>query len=62
MIRRYRLYEVAERAARSQTVDWAALAADLGYADQAHLVRDFTAAVGEPPGTYARRAAARDVS
>jgi AraC-like DNA-binding protein len=54
-IRRYRLYEVAERAARHEEVDWAALAADLGYADQAHLVRDFTAAVGEPPMRYARR-------
>jgi len=31
----------------------AALAADLGYADQAHLTRDFTAAVGAPPGRYA---------
>jgi AraC-like DNA-binding protein len=30
-------------------VDWAALAADLGYADQAHLTRDFTAALGMPP-------------
>jgi AraC-like DNA-binding protein len=55
MIRRYRLYEVAERAARHETVDWAALATELGYADQAHLVRDFTAAVGEPPARYAGR-------
>jgi AraC-like DNA-binding protein len=31
----------------------AALAADLGYADQAHLTRDFTAAVGDPPTRYA---------
>jgi AraC-like DNA-binding protein len=53
MIRRYRLYEVAERAARNEELDWAALAADLGYADQSHLVRDFTAAVGEPPTRYA---------
>jgi AraC-like DNA-binding protein len=55
MIRRYRLYEVAERAARDEELDWATLAADLGYADQAHLVRDFTAAVGEPPTRYAGR-------
>jgi AraC-like DNA-binding protein len=52
-IRRYRLYEVAERAARHEPVDWATLASDLGYADQAHLIRDFTAAVGEPPTRYA---------
>jgi AraC-like DNA-binding protein len=55
MIRRYRLYEAAERVARQEELDWAALAADLGYADQSHLVRDFTAAVGEPPGRYAGR-------
>jgi AraC-like DNA-binding protein len=52
-IRRYRLYEVADRAARHEPVDWATLASDLGYADQAHLIRDFTAAVGEPPTRYA---------
>ncbi|AXG78452.1 helix-turn-helix domain-containing protein [Streptomyces paludis] len=40
--------------APSAEVDWAALAADLGYSDQAHLVRDFTATVGVPPTAYAR--------
>jgi AraC-like DNA-binding protein len=35
-----------------EAVDWAALAADLGYADQAHLTRDFTATVGVPPSRY----------
>jgi AraC-like DNA-binding protein len=33
----------------------AGLAADLGYADQAHLTRDFTALVGESPTRYAER-------
>ena len=32
---------------------WAALARDLGYADQAHLTRDFTATIGVPPSRYA---------
>lgn len=36
-------------------IDWAALAADLGYADQRHVVRDFTAMVGETPTRYAER-------
>ena len=27
-------------------MDWAALASDLGYADQAHLTRDFTVTIG----------------
>jgi len=30
-------------------VDWAELAADLGYADQAHLTRDFTVTIGVSP-------------
>lgn len=55
VIRRYRLHEVTERMAQGDTIDWAGLAADLGYADQAHLVRDFTAVVGESPTRYAER-------
>ncbi len=55
IILRYRIHEALERAETAETVDWAALAADLGYADQAHLVRDFTATVGVPPTAYARR-------
>ncbi|MET7650350.1 MULTISPECIES: helix-turn-helix domain-containing protein [unclassified Streptomyces] len=58
VILRYRIHEALERAEAEQAVDWAALAADLGYADQAHLVRDFTATVGVPPATYARHRAA----
>jgi AraC-like DNA-binding protein len=53
LIRWARLHEAAARAAEGP-VDWAALAAELGYADQAHLVRDFGRVVGEPPGRYAR--------
>jgi AraC-like DNA-binding protein len=41
-------------AARGDGVGWAQLAADLGYADQAHLARDVTATVGTPPAAYAR--------
>jgi transcriptional regulator GlxA family with amidase domain len=53
VIRRYRLYEAAERAARGTDVRWAELAAELGYSDQAHLTREFTAALGLPPERYA---------
>jgi len=56
VIRCYRLHEVAGRAASGENVDWADLALELGYSDQAHLVREFTAAVGEPPARYARTA------
>ncbi|WP_307811655.1 helix-turn-helix domain-containing protein [Planomonospora parontospora] len=52
VIRRFRLHEAAERV--RQGLGLAALAAELGYTDQAHLTRDFTAAVGMPPAAYAR--------
>jgi AraC-like DNA-binding protein len=48
VIRRYRLHEITERLAAGGPVDWAGLAAELGYADQAHLVRDFRSMVGDP--------------
>ncbi|MGW0708603.1 AraC family transcriptional regulator [Streptomyces sp. NPDC002643] len=54
VILRYRIHEALERAETDRDLDWSALAADLGYADQAHLVRDFTATVGVPPTAYAQ--------
>jgi AraC-like DNA-binding protein len=51
VIRRFRLHEAAERV--YQGLDLATLATELGYTDQAHLTRDFTAAVGMPPAAYA---------
>ncbi|MFE3942814.1 DUF6597 domain-containing transcriptional factor [Streptomyces sp. NPDC059118] len=55
VILRYRIHEALERAESEQRVDWAELAAELGYSDQAHLVRDFTATVGVPPTAFAPR-------
>ncbi|MCX4919785.1 helix-turn-helix domain-containing protein [Streptomyces sp. NBC_00687] len=49
---RYRIHEAVETAGRQDDVDWPALAAELGYSDQAHLVRDFHATVGVPPTAY----------
>jgi AraC-like DNA-binding protein len=54
VILRYRIHEALERATTQEEVDWALLAADLGYSDQAHLVRDVTATVGVPPTAYVR--------
>jgi AraC-like DNA-binding protein len=53
VMRRARLHEAAQRADRGVPVAWAELAADLGYADQAHLTREFTAMIGVPPARYA---------
>jgi AraC-like DNA-binding protein len=55
VIRRYRLHEVGERLASGADLDWVRLAGELGYADQAHFIRDFTAMVGESPTHYAAR-------
>lgn len=55
VIRRYRLREVTAHMAAGGEIDWAALAADLGYADQGHFIRDFKNMFGEPPGFYAQR-------
>jgi AraC-like DNA-binding protein len=55
VIRRYRLREVSQRLDEGAAVNWGRLAAELGYADQAHLTRDFAAVFGEPPTRYAQR-------
>ncbi|MEU8343348.1 AraC-type DNA-binding protein [Actinomadura meyerae] len=54
VLRRARLHEAAARADQGTRIDWSALADDLGYYDQAHLTRDFTAVVGVSPARYAR--------
>ncbi|MBZ0089440.1 MAG: helix-turn-helix domain-containing protein, partial [Thermoanaerobaculia bacterium] len=54
VIQRYRLHEAAERIAVSPDHDWADLALELGYADQAHFVRDFRRFVGKTPAAYGR--------
>jgi AraC-like DNA-binding protein len=59
IVRRARVQEAAERVARGEKVAWTAVAAELGYADQAHLIRDFKAQIGCTPAEYARRCAAR---
>ncbi|NKY58610.1 helix-turn-helix transcriptional regulator [Nocardia flavorosea] len=54
VLRRYRLQDGADLLARGHTGDLAALAADLGYFDQAHFTREFTAEVGMAPLEYAK--------
>jgi AraC-like DNA-binding protein len=52
LIQRYRLHEAAEQIAKSG--DWARLAVDLGYFDQAHFIKDFKAMIGKTPIEYAK--------
>jgi AraC-like DNA-binding protein len=40
---------------RDQVTSWAELADACGYADQAHLIRDFRAFAGSPPVSFMRR-------
>ncbi|HSO34911.1 MAG TPA: helix-turn-helix transcriptional regulator [Labilithrix sp.] len=53
VIQRYRLHEAAAQLSRPQPPELAALAASLGYADQAHFTRDFKRMVGETPRSFA---------
>lgn len=54
LIRRRRLQEAADRL-RDSDADLAGIAAELGYADQAHFTRDFRLATGLTPGEFAAR-------
>jgi AraC-like DNA-binding protein len=56
VIQRYRLHEAAERLTADPSLAQSSLAADLGYSDQAHFIRDFKAVVGTSPAAYARSA------
>jgi len=54
VIKRSRLHDAVERLAAGEPADWARLARELGYFDQAHLIHDFKAMVGRTPAEYAR--------
>ncbi|WP_051297866.1 helix-turn-helix domain-containing protein [Brevibacterium album] len=54
IIRRYRLQEAAQRLREDPDVTIAQVAADLGYADHAHLTRDFRAVLDLTPAGYRR--------
>lgn len=58
VVQRQRLHTAAERIAERPRQDLAALAAELGYFDQAHFINEFKAVVGRPPAEYAAACAA----
>jgi transcriptional regulator GlxA family with amidase domain len=61
VIRRWRIIEAAEAAQQAiaeggEWSGWATVAAELGYADQAHLTRDFRRHLGTSPAVYLAQA------
>ena len=54
MLKRYRLHEAAERIAEGRGRRLGGDRAELGYFDQAHFVRDFTALIGTSPARTRR--------
>jgi len=54
LLRRRRLQEAAGRMRADPELDLGALAADLGFADQSHLSREFRSVLGATPRGYGR--------
>jgi len=54
LIRRRRLQDAAERLRTDPAAELAAIAAELGYADHAHLTNDFRKVLGFTPSAYRR--------
>jgi AraC-like DNA-binding protein len=54
LIRRRRLQDAVERLRADPEADLAGIAAELGYADHAHLTNDFQKYLGFTPSTYRR--------
>lgn len=52
VIKRFRLQEAAERLEQEDSADWADLAMQLGYFDQAHFIKDFKSVIGQSPVAY----------
>lgn len=54
VVKRYRIYEALEQLAVGKPAEWAMLAQDLGYYDQAHFINDFKKLVGRSPSEYVK--------
>ncbi|HEX5090420.1 MAG TPA: helix-turn-helix domain-containing protein [Nocardioides sp.] len=55
VLQRARLHDAVDRIDSGRVTDLASLALELGWFDQAHFTRDFTALVGQSPAAYAAR-------
>ncbi len=62
LLRRRRLQEAAERMRADPAADLGALAAELGFADQSHLTREFRAVLGTTPRGYGQARSGRTPS
>jgi len=51
-LRLNRLQQLTDRVVADEPIDWADLAVQLGYFDQAHCLRDFKNMTGKSPGDY----------
>ena len=60
LARMMRFHRACGLARTGTSSGWAGIAVDSGFADQAHLVREFAALAGEPPTAWARRLALTD--
>jgi len=58
--RMMRFHQACRFARSGAAGGWAGIAAETGYADQAHLAREFVALAGEAPTAWARRLALTD--
>lgn len=55
VIRRYRLHELVETLNSGAEPDWAQLALELGYFDQAHMINDCKLVIGRSPAQYRKQ-------
>jgi AraC-like DNA-binding protein len=52
VIRRYRLHDAVKRLRTGEALDFAQIALELGYFDQAHLINDFKGIIGYSPTQF----------
>ncbi|WP_038378455.1 helix-turn-helix domain-containing protein, partial [Bradyrhizobium elkanii] len=60
LARMMRFHRASQLAQSQAALGWAGIAVESGYADQAHLAREFVEFAGEPPTAWARRQALTD--
>ena len=60
VIQRSRIMNLVADCNARRAIDWASIAVELGFSDQAHLIRTFRAIVGITPDAYLKRVIARE--